>query len=427
MHFSERAPTTASRKTPWHQILSWQLYDFADTIYSMNVYTRYFSLFIAAAFAKDATAFGWALTLANLLVALTSPLLGALSDASQRRMPFLRLFVLLCAIPTALIGLAPSPGLAVALFILSYIGYQSASTFYQALLPGIATPTNISKISGWGVAIGYIGTIAGVLATTLVVKGPADYAKAFPISAGLFILFALPCLFLVPDFAPATQRMTLDLKRAYGRVAGTFQNAKQYPGLLRFLWTDFLYENAVSAVVGFMAIYATKVVGFGESDLTTFVLFSTVFAIVFGFIFGPIVDKIGPKRSVLITLAIWLLSLPLVTFASTPAQLRLVGPLVGIGLAAVWTSSRTYLVALAPVEKSGEFFGLYSLSGKSAGVLGTGVWTLVLWLLTDRIGEAGALKGAVWVMWLFIVVAIFSVLKLPDVRPSRANVLERGA
>ncbi|HLN63502.1 MAG TPA: MFS transporter, partial [Symbiobacteriaceae bacterium] len=200
---------------------------------------------------------------------------------------------------------------------------------------------------------------------------------------------------------------------------------RQYPGLFRFLVADFLYENAVAAVIGFMAVYATKVVGLPDGDLKMFLIFSTVFAVIVGFIFGRVVDRIGPRPSVLATLVVWLVTLPLVTFASTPGQLLMVGPLVGIGLAMVWISSRTYLVALAPVEKSGEFFGLYSLSGKSAGVVGLLVWTLVLQFMTPKVGEIAALKSAVWAMWVFIIIGVVLVLGLPAVRPSKANVLDR--
>lgn len=408
-------------------ILSWQLYDFADTVYSLNVYTRYFGLFIAAGFAQSATAFGWALTLANLVVAVSSPLLGALSDASQRRLPFLRTFALLTTFATALIGLAPNYITAVLLFTLSFIGYQSASTFYQALLPGIATPQNLSRISGGGVAIGYVGAVAGVLVTSLFITGPADYAKAFPVSSLLYLLAALPCMLWVPDFAPASKAVRLDLGAAYQRMAETFRNARAYRGLFPFLTTKFIYENAIAASHSFMSLYATRVVGFGESDLTSFLLYSTIFAILCGLLFGPVVDRIGPKRGTLIALGIWLITMPMVTLAQSPAELRLAGPLVGVGLAATWIASRTFLVALAPVEKSGEFFGLFALSGKSAGVLGTAVWTLVIWALSGPIGEPGAMKAAVWVMWLFIVIGVIGVLRLPDARPTKANVVDRSA
>jgi MFS transporter, UMF1 family len=413
-------------KVAWWRVLSWQMYDFADTIYSMNVYTMYFGLFLAFAFNRSATDFGWALTVANLVVAVVSPLLGAMSDASQRRLPFLRFFAVGTAITTGLIAMANSYSTAVLLFVLSYICYSAAWNFYQALLPGLCNEANVSKVSGIGVALGYVGSIFGVVSMLVLIKGEAQYWLVFPISAALYMLFALPGLTVVPDFAPPSRKVVFDLGSAYRRVADTLAHARHYPGLFTFLIADFIYENAINAVIGFMTIYAKKVVGFADGDLQLFFIFSTAFAVGFGFIFGPIVDRIGPKKSVLITLGIWLVTFPLVTFASTPQQLTFVGPLAGIGLAAVWISSRTYLVALAPVQRSGEFFGLYSLSGKSAGVVGVGVWTLVLWLLSDRIGEIAALRSAVWVMWGFIIIGIAMVVTLPDVRPTRANILDRS-
>lgn len=418
--------TVARPAVAWWRVLAWQMYDFADTIYSMNVYTVYFGLFLASAFRHGSTDFGWALTIANLVVALTSPLLGAMSDASQRRLPFLRFFAILTALSTALIPLGHSYIWAVVMFILSYTFYSTASNFYQALLPGLCNEENVSRVSGLGVALGYVGSIAGVASMMLLVKGPTDYPLVFPVSAALFFVFALPALLVVPDFAPATQRVKFNLREAYSRVAGTLANARKYPGLFRFLVADFIYENAIAAVIGFMSIYAKTVVGFNDADLQSFFIFSTVFAVLMGLIFGRVVDWLGPKRSVMITLLIWLITFPLVTFASTPGELRLVGPLAGIGLAAVWISSRTYLVALSPVEKSGEFFGLYSLSGKSAGVMGVLVWTLVLSVLKRSLGEILALKAAVWVMWGFIIIGMAMVVNLPEIRPSKANILDRS-
>lgn len=418
------APTAP--RVAWWRILSWQLYDFADTIYSMNVYTFYIGLFLTFAFNKDARDLGVALTVANLVVAITSPLLGAMSDVSQRRLPFLRFFAVGTLITTALIGFASSYSAVVALFILSYVFYSSAGNFYQALLPGLCDETNVSRVSGNGVALGYVGSIFGVVSMIFLIGGPEQYYLVFPLSAGLFFLFALPCLLWVPDFAPASKSVSLNLGAAYRRVADTLRHARSYPGLLRFLVADFIYENAVSAVIGFMAVYAKAVVGFSDGDLQMFFIFSTAFAVIFGFWFGPRVDRWGPKRAVLLMLALWVLIFPAVTLASTPLHLTLIGPFAGIGMAAVWISSRTYLVALSPVEKSGEFFGLYALSGKSAGVLGQAVWTATLFLLTDRIGEVGALKTAVWVMWVFIIIGIIMVWGLPDVRPSRANILDRS-
>jgi MFS transporter, UMF1 family len=410
----------------WWRVLSWQMYDFADTIYSMNIYTYYFGIYIAFAFGKNSADFGWALTAANLGVALSAPILGAMSDVNQQRLPFLRFFAVATAVLTAVIGLSGSYWLTVTAFVLSYFCYAAASGFYQALLPGLANELNVSKVSGIGVALGYIGAIVGLGSTMLYVSGEADYHKVFLPSAVMFLLFAIPCLTVVPDFTPVARKVKFDVAASYRRVADTIRNARRYPGLFPFLVADFLYENAVSAVIGFMTVYAKVVVGFGEGDLVAFFIFSTVFAVLFSFVYGPVTDRIGPKPAVLIMLAIWLVVFPLVTFAQTPLHFRFIGPIVGIGLGATWISSRTYLISLAPVERSAEFFGLFALSGKSAGVVGTLVWTLVLNALIPSHGEVYALKAAVWAMWGFIVIGILTVIRLPNVRPTRANMLQRG-
>lgn len=426
MSAAKQLPTARGPKVAWWQVLSWQMYDFADTIYSMNVYTFYFGLYLFSAYGRNATDFGWALSIANLVVALTSPLLGAMSDASQRRMPFLRFFAVLTAVSTALIAFSSSYVSAVLLFVLSYFFYQTAWNFYQALLPGLCNEENVSRVSGIAVGLGYVGSIFGMLSMKFLVQGPEQYYLVFLYSAALYLIFAIPSLSVVPDFAPPTRRVKLNIGAAYRRVADTFTHARQFPGLFRFLVADFIYENAIAAVIGFMTVYAAKVAGFQDSDIQNFFIFSTVFAVVAGFLFGPVVDRIGPKKSVIGTLVIWLLLFPLVAMASEPGLFNIIGPLAGIGLAAVWTSSRTFLVALAPIEKSGEFFGLYALSGKSASVVGVLVWTLVLQFMTPSLGEVTALRSAVWVMWGFTLAGLLLVFTLPDVRPTRANILDRS-
>lgn len=425
-HAGQQHQRSPGSPVQWWRILSWQMYDFADTIYSMNVTSFYFAFFILAFFGKDSSAYGWAIFGANLAVAVTSPLLGAMSDVSQRRLPYLRIFAIITAVSTALIGYSPSYGWAVALFTISLVAYNTAGNFYQALLPGLATPETISRVSGIGVGLGYVGSIFGLGSMLLLIEGPAQYPQAFPITAALYFIIALPCLFLVPDCAPATRKARLDVVGAYRRVKETITNARQYPGLFRFLVADFLYENAVAAVIFFMSPFAKAVAGMTDGQVQIFLIAATVFAVIMGMFFGRVVDKIGPRKSVFIMLAIWLVTLPLVSFAGSPMQLFPLGALAGVGLAAVWISSRTYLIALAPVEKSGEFFGLYSLSGKSAGVVGILAWNLTDGFLRPAYGEVIALKSAVWVMWLFVVVGLILVLGLPDVRPTKANVLDRS-
>lgn len=413
-----------NRGIAWWRILSWQLYDFADTIYSMNVYSLYFGRWVIRAFGASSLTFSLIVTAANLAIAAVSPLLGAASDVSGRRLPFLRFFALGCALATAAIGLAPNIGLASLAFVVSYVFYSAAGNFYQALLPGISSPENVSRISGVGVGLGYLGAFAGIKLVQPFVPTDDQMVSAFLPTAVLFFVFALPCLVLVPDFTSGG-RLRLDAAAAYRRVAATLGSASRHRPLFVFLIADFLYENAVSAVISFMGVYSEKVAGFTGADLTSFLIYSIGFAMAWSLVYGWVTDRVGPKPAVIGMLVIWLAALGLVIMSRDKQSFYLIGPLVGIGLGSTVVSSRTYLVALTPVEKSGEFFGLFSLSGKSAGVLGLAVWSLVLWALTGRIGEVAALRAAVGAMMIFVGLGLALVLTLPHIRPTGANVLRR--
>ncbi len=413
-----------ARRVRWWQILSWQLYDFADTIYSMNVTSRYFGPWMIAAFGSSELVFNLLMALGNLVVAVVSPLFGALSDAQGRRLPYLRFFAIVCALATALIGFSPSLPWAAVLFLISYVAYSAAgNNFYQALLPGLSTPANVSRISGIGVALGYLGAAVGLYAVKPFVPAEAAMGgKSFLPTAVLFFLFAIPCLGWVPDITDSVQRVRLDLGAGYRRVAATFAAARQHRHLFRFLVADFLYENAVAGVIFNMTVYLQRVAGFSGGEVDAVLASSILVAVVFAAGYGWLTDRIGPKSAVLGMLTIWCLVFPLLMFTRDKSVFYyIIGPLAGMGLGSTWVSSRTFLVALAPVERSGEFFGLYSLSGKSAGVAGLGAWALVLWLTQDRLGPVAAQQAAAGCMLLFVLAGAALILPLPDVRPTRAN------
>lgn len=406
------------RVTRW-QILSWQLYDFADTIYSMNVTSLYFGRWIMRAFGASPLVYSLLSAVANLVVAVVSPLFGAMSDAQGRRLPYLRFFAVICAAATALMGFSPSLAWAAVLFVISFVAYNVAgSNFYQALLPGLTTPANVSRVSGIGVALGYAGALFGMFAVTGFSE-PMD--RVFLPTAVLFFLFALPCLVFVPDITDSVQKVRLDLAAGYRRIAETFRAARQHRHLFRFLVADFLYENAVSAVITNMAVYTEIVVGFDTGDLNILLGVSIVVAVFFSLFYGWLTDRIGPKPAVLGMLGIWCAVFTAVIVTRDKGLFFLVGPLAGMGLGATIVASRTFLIALAPVDRSGEYFGLYSLSGKSAGVVGLGVWSLVLWLTGDRLGPVLSLQAAAGSMLLFILIGLALVVGLPNCRPTRAN------
>ena len=155
----------------FRQIFAWAIYDFANTIFSMNVVTMYFSLWITVNLAREDFWVSVGNSTSMLLVALSLPILGAISDSVGRRIPYLFTFTLVSVLGTALIGLtsygvhdeAWQLAFAVLCFILANYAFQGALVFYNALLPQISTPRTIGRVSGFGVSMGYLGAIIGLL------------------------------------------------------------------------------------------------------------------------------------------------------------------------------------------------------------------------------------------------------------------------
>ncbi|MEW6040646.1 MAG: MFS transporter [Elusimicrobiota bacterium] len=406
----ETSNNTVSPQT----IFSWALYDFANTIFSMNVISLYFALWVTVDMAGEDIFYSVALSGSLILAAIVEPITGAMSDVYGRRIPFLFFFTAICCLFTALIGTANSLLVGLALFVVANVGYEVANVFYNALLPEISTKENIGRISGYGVALGYVGTIFGLLLTKPFLLSSGRQAVFLPTGA-IFFLFAIPCLLFVKDkncktLSP-TPSFSSAFKKSFLRIKDTFTESHKYPGLIRYLAGLFIFFNAVNTCIIFMSVYTKKVIGFSDTDIITFYIVSTIFAITGSFIFGFITDKIGSKHSLVISIFIWCSGLFIAFISNNPKMFWLAGPLIGIALGSTWVSSRALLVELCPCEKIGEVFGLYGVAGKSSSVVGSLIWGLTVLLL----GTTGLLKYriAIFLQIMFVILGWFVLRKVP--------------
>ncbi len=371
-------------------VASWVLYDLANTIFSLNIISLYFSLWAVNVMQGGDAAYGFVNSASMAVIFVASPLLGALTDQAPRRMPFLIVSTLLCVGLTLGLG---QGGLAtsLALFAVANVAYQAGLQFYDALLPEVSTETNRGRIGGIGVGVGYLGSVAGILVGTLLLRGvdqlPVDeqsarYTTVFQVTALLFLVFALPCFLFVRERPRPERHFSLaSIGAALRQVRTTLRSIKGYPDLRRFLIGRVFYTDAVNTVIVFMSIYVTNEVGLSSDQARLVLLTSILFAIVGGFVWGRVVDRRGPKRTLDAVLLLWVV---VFVWAAAVGLLRLPGwtfwpvpCLAGIALGGTWTADRPFMLRLSPRDRVGEFYGLYGMVGRFAAITGPALWALV--------------------------------------------------
>ena len=361
-------------------IASWSLYDFANTIFSMNVISLYFALWVTVDHGGQDIFYSAALSGSMFAVAISVPLFGAISDQTGRRRGPLTLLTIISVIATALIGQASQLWAGICLFVIANYCYQSALVFYNGMLPAVSRHSSVGMVSGYGVALGYMGSIAGLLLIKPFVETGGRPAAFLP-TALMFLIFALPCFFFVKD--PDPKPFRIDTGKAFRTLKNTLVNAAQYHVLLKFIGIHFLILDVVNTVIAFIAVYANKVIGFTDSQITTFLILSTTFAMLGSWLIGQQVKYKGTVPSYWTVLCLWLAALTLIVVSPGESLFWVAGPLAGMGMGGVWVVSRTIVVELSPPEKVGEFFGIYGLAGKMASIVGPLIWGSVVWLFQD--------------------------------------------
>ncbi len=383
-------------------VTGWVIYDFANTIFSMNIVTMYFAQWVVVDNKTEDIYYSISYAISMLLVAFSMPALGAVSDEKGKRVPYLFVLTSGCILATFFLGIAGQTLdnlstrilTALILFAIANFCYEGALTFYNALLPDVSTPSTIGKVSGWGVALGYVGAIAGLLLIKPFVDGHlfgfnlsfsrGGRQDAFIPTAAFFLLFSLPTFLWIKEKVK-TDAAKIKVKEAFKRVWEGISNTRKYPGVLKFLLAYYFIADAIATVIIFMAVYAQLVMGFPDAVKMWFFIVATTFAVVGSFLCGYLSDWIGPKKTLIYVVWGWIVCLSVVMLTTSNAVFWIVGPFIGICLGSTWTASRPLLTGLVPRETLGQFFGLYSLSGKVAAVAGPLLWGLaVLYLKMDN-------------------------------------------
>lgn len=432
------SPGIEQRAFRWDILWKYSIFEAGDSAWSLIIVSTYFGTFLQVVLKEPGADFGWAVTMGALIIAVISPILGAAADNSGRRQPYLRFFVFGAVLSTVSLGWASTVPTAILFFILGYICVNGAFTFFSAMTPAVTDECNVAGVISMTVGVGYAGSLVCLLTLGRLVSTDDLAGRVFLPMGLIYLFFSFPAMFLAPDFA-AKSATTINIRAAYRRLSQTFQEARRYKHLFRFLAGDFLYENAVASVITLMGLYSRNVMGFKSNELVLLFGPAIIVAMLSAWVmFGPLIRAIGPKRVVLLDLLIWLILFALVLSIRPGMTLDIgsfhldakllftlvVAPLVGIGLAGMWSSSRVLLTALTPAQKSGEFWGLYNLSGRTASVLGDATWSTILSVCGE---QAFGYNLAVAALAFYVLLGAVLISMVPDVRPSSANFFQPEA
>lgn len=350
---------------------------------------------------------------AGLAVVFIAPWVGARSDATGTRVPALLITTAVAVVMTATLDLA-SPGFTLIGLGVALVAFNTGSVVYDALLPQVAPPDQIGRVSGLGVGIGYIGSFIGLGIGTLALEvWNLGFSPTFMLLAGGFALFAWPIFVFVHE-SPGRRETVPGVAEVITRLANAWRRARLIPGMVRFLVGRFLYSDAINTLIGgFLAIYAIEELGLTAGQTRNLLALAITAAIPGSLAAGRLVERLGALVVLRGVLVIWLAALGAGIMAGATQNLSLawvIGALGGAALGATWTADRVVMINLSPKMELGEMYGLYATVGRFATILGPLIWALVV----DGLG-----LGREWALGslaLFVATALVVLSGLKTVR-----------
>jgi MFS transporter, UMF1 family len=402
-------PTRIDHRAVW----SWALYDFANSPFTTLVITFVYATFFTQAIASDpitgTALWSRAVTLTALVVALTSPLLGALADRGGYRKMFLVIATVVAAAATAALYpvLPGEVAKALVLVVVANVAFEFANVFYNAFLPDIAPRDKIGTISGWGWGLGYFGGLLALVVALVTLIQPETPWFGFTtddgenvratnlLVAGWFLVFSLPILLWVHEDRSRVSSGRV-LREAYSQVRSTFKEVRRHRQIVRFLIARLIYNDGLVTIFAFGGIYAAETFGFTLQEVLVFGIVINVFAGLGAVAMGYLDDRIGARNTISISLVGLIVATLLAMGAGDKVWLWVAGVLIGIFSGPNQSASRSLMGRLVPDGMENEFFGFFAFSGKLTAFIGP----FMLGLLTQLSGSQRV--GVSIVLFLFL-------------------------
>jgi UMF1 family MFS transporter len=443
---------------PRSAVISWIFFDWAAqpyfTLITTFVFAPYFATHVAADPASGQSLWGFATAAAGLVIALLSPVLGAIADASGRRKPWIAGFGALLVIGSSLMwfGAPGDPGVIPGLLLaygIATIGAEFATVFNNAMMPTLVPPDKIGRLSGTGWATGYIGGIISlIIVLGFLAANPETGHTLFgfmplfgldpishqgdrisgPLTGIWFVIFVLPMFLLTPDY-PAKRPAREALREGMIELKQTLRELPKQKSMAAFLLANMIYTDGLVSLFAFGGIYAAGTFGWNTIQIGTFGIILAIAGTLGAWIGGKLDDSLGPKRVIAGSMALLLFAIVAILLvdkdsiafikvaapvpggalfagASERAYL-LLGCLLGAAGGPLQAASRTLLIRMAPKDRIAQYFGLFALTGKVTSFMGP----LLIGVIT-AITESQ--KAGMAVLVLFFVAGLALLARVRD-------------
>ena len=358
------------------EVGAWALFDLANSVYPAVITAVVFQVYYINTVVGNTDSIGdwwWgrAVSLSALIVAVSSPLLGAIADRVGMRKRFMAFFVAMCLTGVALFTTL-GPG-AVAwgftVFVFANVGYEACLVFYNAYLPDIAPSDKQGWVSGLGFGVGYAGSAVGLLLAIPLIETNIDLV--WIMVAVFFIIFSIPSFLFLPQDQASEMSVGQAARWGVTNFREILGEVLQERDLRRFLLAFFFYIDGVLTAIYMSSTVASTTFGYTQNELVSLYIALQIAALIGSFVLAKPTDLLGPKKILSGVLVMW--TLVAVSIGFIPTSKLWFGALAmvaGFGLGSVQAASRAFMAALIPKGKEAEMFGFYALCGKSSSIVG---------------------------------------------------------
>lgn len=381
------------------QVITWALYDWANSAFALSVLAVLFPLVLGNYWGVDdggvsaTIRLGWITFSASMIVFLSAPVLGTIADTGGYRKRFLLLFAIAGALSTAGLGFVGQGDwpIALGLYLIASVGFYSSVVFYDSLLIDVTEPRNYSFVSTLGFSVGYLGGAALLALHLWMLKSPQTFglenaAEAFSyafVSVGIWwIVFLLPLIFFVPEHHSSTEVKDHAIRAAYAELKSTLHKISQYRNVTIFLGGYWLYIGGVFTVI-FMAVNYGQRLGFADSDLVMALLIANFVGFPATLVYGFLAHRFGAKKGLYFALFAYVGACLWAIQMTDVREFYIMSIVIGLVQGGVQGLSRSVYATLIPSDQPGEFFGFYSMTTKFAHVLGPAMVAIAAMLSDD--------------------------------------------